>query len=141
MLKHGDKKVNSNLRLVEKHLKEYGKITRKEAADLYDCYNLSAVIHALKAEGMKITNANKGRKISAYVLVATKPEPVIVKPEEFWAIVGFYKTTSGAISVHFGQTLFESEKEADAFGQMAKENDPEMISYDVTQMIRLVKEK
>jgi len=141
MLKIGDKKTNSIMRLVEKHLKEFGHINKKEAVELYGCYNLGAVIYDLKKEGLEIeTNSIKGKRFCEYVLVV-KPVEIVEEPKEYFAIVGIYKSTSGAISVHFGQTLFESEKEADAFGQIAKENDPEMISYDVTPMIRLVKEK
>lgn len=39
---------------IRKHLRMFGHITSYEAIDLYGCTRLSAVIHALKKEGMVI---------------------------------------------------------------------------------------
>lgn len=144
MLKTGDKKVNSMLRLVENHLKEFGHIDRAEAVELYGCYNLGGIIHDLRTEGLEIKSSKKrGKNFVGYTLVAKKeePKPVIVveEPREYWAIIGFYKTTSGAISFRLDQTLFPSEEDADEYGAIAKANDPEMYAYDVMPMVRFTK--
>lgn len=136
-------KKNSNTRKIEEYLKENGKINREEATDIFSCYNLPAVIKALRDEGLEIIQkSRKGKRFADYVLVSKPVEKVVEdKPEEYWAIVGFYKSTSGAISVRLDQTLFGSEDEADEYGSIAKNNDPEMYAYDVMPMVKLVKEK
>ena len=134
-------KKNSNTRKIEEYLKENGKINREEAAGVFGCYNLPAVIQTLRGEGLEITQkSRKGKRFADYVLVNKPVEKVVEdKPEEFYAILGFYKSTSGAISVRLDQTLFSSEEEADEYGTVARVNDPEMYAYDIQQMIVLKK--
>lgn len=134
-------KKNSNTRKIEKYLKETGEIDREEAANIFGCYNLPAVIKALRDEGLEIIQkSRKGKRFADYVLVNKPVEKVVEdKPEEFYAILGFYKSTSGALSIRLDQTLFSSEEEADEYGYIAKCNDPEMYAYNIQQMIVLKK--
>ena len=135
-------KKDSFVEKVLNYLEENGSIDRDIAMEKFGVYNLSIVIKQLRERGYDITDRKiKNSLLKRYTLHKVEEPVVVVEPkeQEFWAIVGIYKSTSGAISVHFDQTLFESEEEADKFGQVAKENDSEMIAYDVQQMIVLKK--
>ena len=47
---------------VLQHLKRNGKLSQKQAINLYGCYRLSAVIYLLKKDGYKISSDFKSGK-------------------------------------------------------------------------------
>ena len=131
---------DSYVEKVLNYLVENDSIDRDIAMKELGVYNLSIVIQQLKARGYDITERKiKNSNMKRWTLHKVE-EPIVAeepKEQEFWAIMGIYQSTSGETSIHFCQTLFESEEKADEFGQIAKQADSEMLSYTVQKMIKL----
>ena len=133
-------KKNSTVEKVLEYLQENGTIDRDTAMEKFGVYNLSSVIRQLRERGYDITDRKiKNSLLKRWTLHKVEEPIVVVEPkeQEFWAIVAIYKSTSGAISFRLDQTLFPSEEDADAYGVIARDNDPEMCAYDVQQMLTL----